>query len=242
MFVLITIFAILATVLIAAGLNFQPPYIPQQDEALRSWANNFAALITAAPATYGLTAPDAVTIQAVADAYDAALTIAVNPSTRTAPTVAAKDSARAALLDTCRPYAQNVRANLGVTNEDKLALGLNLIVTTRTPIPAPDSNPLLSVIGATQGVHTIRFADANTPDSRSKPFGAIALQLFINVGVAPVTDPDTAVFYASVTRQPFGVQFTSGDNGKVATYFGRWITRTGLVGPWSPPVSFGIVA
>jgi hypothetical protein len=92
------------------------------------------------------------------------------------------------------------------------------------------------------GVHTLRFADANTPASRKKPFGAIGLQVFRNIGIAPVTDPNAAVFYGVASRQPFAVNFIAADNGKVCTYFGRWITLRGLVGPWSPPVSMTIVS
>lgn len=236
------IIALLLFAFLAVGLNLQPPYIPTRDPELNDWAQNFASLITASPATYGLTPGDAVAIQTSADDFNTALTLAVNPSTRTKPVVADKDAKKAAFLGVARPYAINIKNNLGVTNESKLDLGLNLINSARTPVPAPDSNPLLSVIAATQGSHTIRFSDSNTPDKRSKPFGAIGLQLFLKIGTAPVSNPSDSSFYASVTRQPFAVQFSADDNGKTATYFGRWITRTGLVGPWSPPVSFGVVA
>jgi hypothetical protein len=98
------------------------------------------------------------------------------------------------------------------------------------------------VIGATTGTHTIRYFDANTPDSSAKPRGVVAMQLFVRIGPGPARDPASAKFYASVTRQPFAVKFKAADNGKTATYFARWTTRTGLVGPWSPPVSAVIVA
>lgn len=220
----------------------QPSYIPTQDQAFNAWATNFAGMITATPGAYGLTATDATVIQTASNNFTAALALATDPSTRTKPTVADKNAKLVALTGVCRPYAIQIRNNLGVTNEQKRDLGLNILNNSRTPVPTPDSNPLLSVIGATQGVHTLRFADANTPDRRNKPVGAIAMQLFLAVGAAPVSNPSSASFYASVTRQPFAVTFAPADNGKTATYFGRWITRRGDVGPWSPGVSFGIVS
>jgi hypothetical protein len=220
----------------------QPPYIPARDLALESWATNFAAIIAASAGTYFLSGSDVTLINSVTAAYSTALTVALNPDTRTKPSVAAKNAAKAAMLGTVRPYAINIHNSLGISNDNKIAVGVNLLNPTRSPIPAPDSNPLLSVIGANQGVHTLRFADMNTPDKRSKPAGIIGMQLFLNIGVAPVTNPAESSFYASVTRQPFAVVFSPTNNGKVATYFARWITRTGLVGPWSPPVSFGIVS
>jgi hypothetical protein len=39
--------------------------------------------------------------------------------------------------------------------------------------------------------------------------------------------------YGIATRQSYVVQFNPADKGKTAYYYGRWITGTGLVGPWS---------
>jgi hypothetical protein len=135
-----------------------------------------------------------------------------------------------------------IKRNRGISNAAKLSLGLNLLRPARLAVPAPSTSPILSVIGATPGVHTIRFADEDTPNARAKPAGAIAMQLFRAVGERAASDPRQATYYASVTRQPFAVTFDHADNGKVATYFARWITRTGLVGPWSRAVSSRVEA
>lgn len=218
------------------------PYIPPRDGDLMLWADNFRDLIVAAPATYGLAAPDGVVIAGVVDDFDAALTLATSDATKTKSTVAAKNGAKAAMLTIIRPYAQQIRNNLGVSTENKTALGLTIVDTSRTPIPTPSSSPLLSVIGATQGVHTLRFADANTPDKRSKPFGALGLQVFVAVGANPEDDVNAASFKTFITRQPAGIEYEHADNGKIATYFARWQTNTGKVGPWSNPVSFTIAS
>ena len=76
----------------------------------------------------------------------------------------------------------------------------------------------------------------------AKPFGAIQLQLFVAIGTAAVTDESAAQFYGAFTRNPVGVAFGAEDDGKVATYFARWATRRGDVGPWSLPVSMRIAA
>jgi hypothetical protein len=79
----------------------------------------------------------------------------------------------------------------------------------------------------------LRYHDTFTPDSGAKPFGAANLQLFVAVGDLPVVDPDAASFYGAFTKNPVGVGFTAGDNGKQATYFARWASLKGDVGPWS---------
>jgi hypothetical protein len=42
------------------------------------------------------------------------------------------------------------------------------------------------------------------------------------------------------TKNPVGINFVAGDVGKVCYYAARWITRRGLVGPWSNIVSFTV--
>ncbi len=234
--------AIHSIVFIFKGGVMQTPYIPESDAAFAAWLTNFSTLISADPSQYGLEAADGVAIANQETAFVAALQLATDPATRTKPSVAGKDAARAAALTVVRPYAIQIRNNLGVSNQAKLDLGLNIPDPTPTPIPAPASAPILAVIGATFGQHTLRYADENTPAARRKPFGAVGLELFVAIADAPVSDPAEASFVRVVTRQPLAVSHDSADNGRMATYFGRWITRTGLAGPWSSPVSYTIVS
>lgn len=217
-------------------------YIPSRDAELGQWVTNFSTLITASPGTYGLLAGDAAAIAAYVTAFTGALAVVNNPATKTKATVAAKDGARAAMLDIVRPYAQQVRNNNGVSNADKTALGLTIVDRTPTSVPPPTSSPLISVIGATPGEHTLRYSDSNAPDSRRKPVGVIGLQLFVAVASGAVADPAVAPFKAFVTRQPYGVTFDPADNGKLATYFARWQNRKGQTGPWSNAITFTIAA
>lgn len=68
-----------------------------------------------------------------------------NLATKTRAMAAAKDGARAAILEIVRRYAQQVRNNQGVSNADgvsdadKLALGLTLPDRTPTVVPAPST-------------------------------------------------------------------------------------------------------
>lgn len=213
------------------------PYIPPSDAAFLAWSVNFSTLITASPATYGLVTADAVTIQAANDAYAAAQAVVDSPATKTVTTVAAKNAAKNSATGIYRTYASQIRINPGVSNSDKLALGLNLPNNSPSPIPAPTSSPIIAVIGSTPGQHTMRFADSNTPDKRSKPQGVTAMQVFRTIGVSVATDPDAALLYGTFTKQPFAINYDSGDAGKVSTLWARWVTRTGLIGPWSSSVS-----
>lgn len=217
------------------------PYIPPKDADLLTWADNFQTLIAASPTTYGLVTGDATAITAAFTPFETAYPIAINPATRTAVTVAAKDTAKFAMLSVLRSYAQIISADPAVDNADKIALGLNLHGTPPSPVPVPTTFPIISVLAATPLLHTMRWADELTPDRRTRPFGAIGMELRRTIAVAATSDPNAALFYALVTRQPNTIEFEASDAGKVATYFGRWLNRKGEAGPWSAASAFGIV-
>src|SRR5262249_22029641 len=112
----------------------------------------------------------------------------------------------------------------------------------REPIECPQTSPLLSILGNTPGSQTIRFADTNTPDSRAKPFGASELQLFRGVGTTEPLPFSECHFYGKFTKNPVDVEFSEGDDGKIATYYARWASVRGEVGPLSLPQSMRIAA
>jgi hypothetical protein len=215
-------------------------YIPATDWAFKSWLQNFSSLISASPGKYGLSAADATIIAdhytAFADAFDTVQA----PTTRNATTIGQKDAQRAAAVASVRVYARTIKANQGVDNEDKLALGIHVDDPTPTPIPQPTTAPLLTIVAAFSGQHEIRYADETTPTSRAKPHGVIQLELRRTVETGANPDPDAALPVGLFTKQPVVVAQDPVDAGMTATYFGRWVTRTGLTGPWSLPVAMTI--
>jgi len=222
------------------------PYIPTTDQGLDSWATNFAAKITLSPATYGLVAADALIIQNARDTYNAAYLLGgssgvpptpVNPATFTAITVAAKNSAKFAGVAIWRTYAAQIRLNPGVSNADKLDIGLNLPNNSPSPIPAPSTFPILSIVASATGLMQLRYADNTTPALRKKPFGAMHMELWRGIDATLVLPIASCTLLALVQKQPFVATFTMPtDGGKRATFFARWVSRRGLPGPWSAPI------
>lgn len=220
----------------------QTPYLPTRDADFDAWFANFSALITAVPATYGLVAGDATIIAASFTAWHAAYLLATNPTTRTSPNIAAKDAQRILSESVIRPYATGISRNPAVTNDDKTAVGVNLPNTARTPVPPPVTVPAISLVGSIHFLMTLAYRDTSTPTTKAKPPGATGMELWMALGTTPAADPSTAKPFGVVTKSPTQIGFTSPDVGKVATFFGRWITRSGpggqaQVGPWSAPLS-----
>lgn len=219
------------------------PYVPARDAALDVFAANFSTLITANPATYGLAAGDATIIAGLNTTWHAAFLAAKSPSTRTPQSVQAKNIARANLLATVRAYAQTIANNAAVTSANKIALGLNPRTNGPQPIAAPTTNPNLTIQQASTLTHVIRYRDsAAAPSVKSKPTGAIAMQLYCTPSATPITDATLLTYKGQVTKSPFQVSFNSADAGKQAYYAARWVTRTGKVGPWSSITNFTVAA
>jgi len=209
-------------------------YIPAKDAALDTWQSNFASLITAAPATYGLAAGDAAAINAVCTPWHTAYLAATNGSTRGPATIATKDTARTTMLHTLRPYAQMIANNAAVSPTNKIALGLNPRTNPPSPIAAPTTLPLIGVVAAQSLATLMNFRDSMaSPSVKAKPAGAIGMQFFAKNSLTPIIDPTLLLLVGQITKSPFVVPWNPSLQGATVYYAGRWITRRGLVGPYS---------
>lgn len=215
-------------------------YMPQTDDGFWHWLQNFSSLIAADPAKYGMTQADATIITDHFEAYSPLWTKSKQPSIRTTSLIQNKDAVKAAAMGSCRVYAQIIKANQGVDEEDKSALGLRIDDTTPTPIPVPDSSPMLMIQAAFSGEHVIRYADENSPASRRKPHGVQFIELYCNVSHGANPDQSTAKAVGLFGKQPIKVEQEQTDAGKTATYFGRWVNTKGEAGPWGLPVCMTI--
>lgn len=218
-----------------------PPYIPPRDSDLATWSDNFSTLATATPGTFGLLAADALVIAGQVTPWLAAYNEAANPSSRTPVAIAAKDDAKIAMLATVRPYAVQISLNAGVLSSDKIAIGVNPRTSTPTPIATPTTNPVIGIVTAYPLQHVLRYRDeTSSPTVKSKPYGVTQCQIFGTASATPIVDQDLLDFKQIATKSPALIEWGAGDVGKAAYYAARWQTRSGLVGPWSPIVSFTI--
>lgn len=216
-----------------------PPYIPARDANYVNWLINFATLIAAAPASYGLTAGDATTISAANTAMSAAYALVVSPSTKTAATVQAKNTEKVISLQTVRPYAQVISKNAGVSSSAKIALGVNPNTSVPVPITVPTTSPTLSAQSTSTAGTILRFRDStSSPSVKAKPYGVTQIQIFAAMSATPITDPTAIPFVEVATKSPLTLALGAGDAGKTVYFTARWMTRKGLVGPYASIISY----
>lgn len=214
-------------------------YIPAKEADLSAWLQNFSTLITATPATYGLTSGDASLIATAVANWTTAYNLTTSPTTKTATTVSAKNTQKVIVLAIARPYAQMIANNAGVSSANKIAVGVNPKTNTPTPIPTPTTNPVLTCDLSGNMYLIIRYRDSSaSPSVKAKPFGAKALQIYSQTSTTPVTDPTELPYIRNITKSPFQLPFDSSDVGKKAYMASRWVTATGEVSPWSPIIDF----
>lgn len=220
-------------------------YIPNPDPEALAWLENFSSTAEIKPTAFGIDPRDVASLAGLIRDFREKLEVAGCPETRTSPAITAKIIARNAAVQAVKRLVKAIKAHPLTIDEDLRNFGLPLPHERRKVVPAPQTAPILTVRGAAgvNGSHRLTFADSLTPESRRKPDGVMHLQLYVAVGPALVNDPvgGRAAFHSLITRSPFDVHHDPADSGKMATYFGRWSTRTGLTGPWSIPVGMTIV-
>lgn len=215
-----------------------PSYIPARNANFVAWAANFSGLISAAPATYGLTTGDATAITAEYTALNAAYALITSASTKTAATVSAFNTAKITALALFRPYAQAISNNAGVTSANKIAVGVNPKTSVPTPITTPTTTPVLTAQSASTAGIIVRYRDSTaSPSVKSKPYGVIGTLIYAKASLTPITDPTLLSFEGTQTKSPFTLSMPA-TAGMVIYMAARWTTKKGLLGPWSPIISY----
>jgi hypothetical protein len=219
------------------------PYvgIPTRDTQLATWAEVFADAINASPSAYGLSLTDATNIATANNNFQAAYATATDPTTRSRTTVAAKDSFKNAAVATFRNYYVIIQNNPGVTDDNKLAAGVKVKSQAKHKHLCPQTQPLLSMLGAIPLQLQCRFQDPDHQTTRGRLApGAISVQFWAEVSATPTENVANAHFLGDHTRNIVQLNFEPADTGKTAIIWCRWQGRRGDTGPWSTAVKMTI--
>ena len=215
-------------------------YLPRRDLELVAWAERFAARLVADPPAYGISPADAAALQTLCADFASAMTAATNPITRTAPAVARKNSARAALVGRIRQIARIVRAHPPVADAARIDLGLTPRSATPPPSGRPQSRPLLSAKTLADNRVRLRLCDDGGTMRRGKPPGTVGAVLLIKIGGDPPDAPGQCAYAGIVTTALHTLILPPAAARQDVWLTARWFNLRGEEGPPAAPVrTFG---
>lgn len=221
-----------------------PPFIPRSDAKFKAWAQGFVKGIYEHPHSYGLSPSAGESLMRCYNEFDAAYQLTNHESTRTKITVRAKDQARGSLESFCRGYAAQIRANLGVSDAAKIAIGVRPRNLSRQRRNVPATSPTLNYQYTVPGYDVLHFGDSINK-GKAKPFGAERLELWVmyqpigskpGKGQLPAND---AQYIGAYRKNPISVP-QHADETLRPTYWARWAGFHDDVGPWSLACSVGL--
>ena len=226
-------------------------FIPDGDLEFANLARVFAEEIASDPGRFHLSDEDAQRIgQAVTEFRDA-LAKTRHRFSRSEQTTQLKDEARAKAEAIVRKYGNLIRLNDQINAADKIVVGIRErskpVRRTRNDLPAPT----LRFAGTTgEGTllghkHILRFYDGSDNVRRSRPQGAVRLELFVELVAPDEPMPQgpgqlsggRGWYLRSYTRSPIHVEFPVARQQPMrVVYWARWADAKGNVGPFCATV------
>lgn len=183
-------------------------FIPAREADLVTFGNQYARLVVAGYAGYGLTQAQSAAVATTMDAFVGAYNACQGNDTRTPSQLIAKDKAKAAAVAEIRLTARIIQANPVVTDQQKSDLGLTVRTGGRTPLPVPATAPMLDIVSATNTSLQIRLhAGLAGTTRRGKPKGVAGASIWSAIApAAPAAIADWK-FEGNVTRTDATITF-----------------------------------
>ncbi|MFT3786330.1 MAG: hypothetical protein QM770_09200 [Tepidisphaeraceae bacterium] len=200
-------------------------FLPRRDAELRTWSTAFRDQIVADPNAYGLTSAQAAHYASLHDAFEQCLSDAVGGATRGPRTVMLKDEARAALESAARGLGRIIRATPGVTDPQRVALGLSQAQPQPTPVVRVDDfAPIVRVTSTHGRTISIRLDDPTHPSRKGKPRGVVGAAIFAWTGHTLPKTTSAWRFVCNTTRPTCDITFDASHTpGTKVWLTARWL-------------------
>jgi len=211
--------------------------VPTKDSLLAVYAPNFSGIITASPTTYNVTTAQAAALATATDNFVDAYNAARAEGTRSKSLTATKTSMKIALLSLLRPMYGAIQASATVTNTQKVNLGIT-IRRAPTPVPAPSTEPVVTVVSVTGRTVKLRLRDAANPHRVGRPVGVASATILSYVGATPPAGIGAWRFEGNVSKTLIDVVFPDTvAPGALVWFTVFWSNRKDEAGPACDPVS-----
>ncbi len=127
---------------------------------------------------------------------------------------------------------RQVQGTPGITNAQKRSLGITVRDEIKTPVPKPDTKPLIFITSTDIHRVRIRLKDTGAVKIRGKPKGVFGALIFTHIGTFPPADIKDWKFAGITTRTKYEVNFpSSAPSGSTAWFTARWLNTRAEQGP-----------
>ena len=222
-------------------------FIPNRDCEFATMATSFANTIAKDPEKWGLEAFDAEQLSRRVQEFRDAYSRVVNPRTRTSSAAGTKDEKRKRAEEIIRRMANIIRASDQISAADKSLLKIKERPKKLGKRVVPFAAPNLSYLGAPRnagpnsGLHLLSFTEGFTLINKSKPNGAVRVEVFVDlvpVGEKVPQFPGQYLggrpwYLRSFTSSPMKVKHPVPPVPMLVVYWARWADAKGNVGPFS---------
>ncbi len=218
-------------------------YIPGPDAEFDGWQENWVTYAVANAVALGLDPlGDVPAIEAAQTAWDTDYDGNLTAQAAAQAARAAKDTERDAYVTLLRSFSQQIQKRSGTTDEQRGGLGITILDTEPTPVPAPTTAPLLNIVTAERLRHVVEASKtAEEGGGLGKPTGVRGVQLWRKIGdPAPASESDQE-FVNEFTRTRMTLDYKMTQGGQTVYYQARWVSTRGDTGPWGELVSATVV-
>ena len=216
--------------------------MPIKDSELVDFSTNFSTRISAVPADFGLSAPQASAYQtrhlAFVGAYDAQR-VAFEAGNRQESLTAAKNLAKHELLTLGRELYAFIQDSLTVTDANKILVGVKVKDTSPSPIQRPAFAPALEIVSVVGRTVRVKLHDSQNEARRGMPDGVIGATVVSYVGTDdPPTTSSVWRFEGNTGKLIADVEFPSSlPAGQTVWLAASWFNFRKENGPACTPIS-----
>jgi hypothetical protein len=206
-------------------------YIPGKNAELVEWGNNFVKYVSDNSVTWEIPKEE-ITVLETAQSNFNTLQAAATGAGRTKVIVEKRDEAKKAFEENIR-YMVNFRLqNRIVTNADRVAMGIPVHDSVRTPLPDPTTRPVAELIS--NGIRSVqvKFHDESS-STKAKPYGIDGAVILYAVRDTPPKDLTDLTLSVLATRTPHTLTFTEAQRGQWVYAALCWQNEKGVKGQYS---------
>jgi hypothetical protein len=145
----------------------------------------------------------------------------------------AKNTAKVKLKKEMRSFAtMQIRNNIYMSDADKTTMGLPPRDTHPTPVPVPETVPVITKMTPKAGqVVQIHFKDDTAEKSKAVPAGYTGAILNYVIAPTEVADRSLMVKRTLMNRSPFRLTLPMEARGAYLSCYPQWETKRSFVGP-----------